>query len=427
MFSNMKMIPDYDLKEPFYKEGVKWTSMFNWEFEDKLKRKDKIIIHDCTLRDGDQTPGSAFLEDERVRIADALAEMRVPRIEAGMPVVSKAVESAMRRMVAKRYLHSKIYGFARAMEKDIDLCYDIGCEGVIIEYTVNPYTIKYAYKNSPAKLIEMLVGAINKAKDYGMDAAFMGWDWFRTPVDFTMPLVKEIVAKTALDGLVLVDTFGCATPDAVEEMTHRFKSAFPQLRLEFHGHNDIGCGSANCLAAMNGGADVIHTAVNGMGERCGNVQTELMAVLCEMHKGIKTGIKLDEIAPTCELVRQISHTQFYDNMPVMGDRPYKVEPGIIMDIIWKLEHNAAKKVTNYCITVDPSVVGREDKVQYVLGKSSGTKTIQLFLEKYNIQASEEQVQEILDMVVEEGLVTKGLVSERMFLKFVDAVKNQDKA
>lgn len=91
-FSDMAEVPDYDLVEPFYKEGVKWTSRHNFELE--KKHIDKVVIHDVTLRDGDQTPGSVFLEDERVRIADALAEMKVPRIEAGMPNVSRAVENA---------------------------------------------------------------------------------------------------------------------------------------------------------------------------------------------------------------------------------------------------------------------------------------------------------------------------------------------
>ena len=118
-FSDMAEVPDYDLVEPFYKEGVKWTSRHNFELE--KKHIDKVVIHDVTLRDGEQTPGSVFLEDERVRIADALAEMKVPRIEAGMPNVSRAVENAMRRMVSRHYPDTKIYSFVRAVEADVDL------------------------------------------------------------------------------------------------------------------------------------------------------------------------------------------------------------------------------------------------------------------------------------------------------------------
>ncbi|MGI6277039.1 MAG: LeuA family protein, partial [Brevefilum fermentans] len=416
-------IPDYELKEPFYIEDIKWTSKHNWDLEDKSKRRDYIEIHDVTLRDGDQTPGSVFLEDERVRIADALAELKIPRIEAGMPVVSKVVENAMRRMVAKKYHHTKIFGFARALEKDVELCQDIGCDGVIVEYCVNPFTNKYAYQNTPKSIMDKLVSAISKAHEYGMYTVFMGWDWFRTPIEFTKPLMEELVQNVSLDGLAMVDTFGSATPDAVEEMFRLFKEGFPELRLEFHGHNDISCGVANCLAAVWGGAEVVHTAMNGLGDRCGNVPTEELAVLLEMHKGINTGLDLKQIAPTCELVSQISNVPFHDNKPVMGDRPYKVEAGILMDIAWKLNQNEDKKVTNFMISVDPKVVGREDEVNYVLGKNSGKKSVQLFLEKYNLEATDEQIDKILQLIIEEAMVRKGLVSESVFLKLVDKVIN----
>ena len=239
-FSQWPEVPDYDMGEPFYQEGVKWTTRHNFELEKK----------------------------HILRIADALAEMKTPRIEAGMPVVSKAVENAMRRMVARNYPHSKIYGFARAVIGDVDLCKDVGCQGIIIEYCVNPIIIKHAYRKTPKEVVSNLIAAINHAKEIGFeDVAFMGWDWFRTPIEFTRPLIQEIYDNTQLDGLVIVDTYGSSTPDAVEEMFRLFKEWFPRLRLEFHGHTDNGCGDANCLAALWGGAEVIHTSINGMGER----------------------------------------------------------------------------------------------------------------------------------------------------------------
>lgn len=422
-FSQMEEVPDYDLREPFYKEGIKWTTRHNFELE--KKHIDSAIIHDVTLRDGDQTPGSVFLEDERVRIADALAEMKVPRIEAGMPNVSPAVESAMRRMVAKNYPHSKIYGFVRAVMSDVDLCKDIGCQGIIIEYCVNPVIIKYAYKKTPREVVENLIKTINHAKALGFeDVAFMGWDWFRTPIEFTKPLIQEIYDKTGLDGLVIVDTYGSSTPDAVEEMFRLFKNWFPRLRLEFHGHTDNGCGDANCLAALWGGAEVIHTSINGMGERCGNNPTEEVAVLLEIHKGIKTGLDLKKIAPACSVVSTISNIPVPAGKPVMGTRALQIESGVSLDIEYKMAHNQNYTVTNIYNTCSPNVVGRLDEVHPVLGKNSGKSSIRLLLEKYNITASDEEITKILEMVKAESYVTKSGVSEQMLLKFVDDVQSR---
>ena len=422
---DQKEFPDFPLNQPYYDPETKWTSSYNYEFEDKKRKPAHVIIHDVTLRDGDQTPGVVLLEDERVRIADALSEMKIPRIEAGMPAVSKNVENAMRRMTAKKYPHSQIFGFARAVLSDVELCADIGCQGIIIEYCVNPYTVKYAYKNTPEKLSKMLVDSVNLAKSKNMYTSFMGWDWFRAPIEFTKWIVSELYEKTKLDGLVMVDTYGCATPDAVEEMFKRFKEWFPRLQLEFHGHNDIGCGNANCLSAILGGAEVIHTAVNGLGERCGNVPTEEMAVLLEMHKGIDTGTDLTKITGLSELVSTITKMPIHDNKPVVGKRPYLSEPGISMDISYKLAHNNAVQVNNYLITVNPSVIGRKDNVEFVLGKSSGKNSVRLFLEKYDLKASDEEIAEILKMIVEEAFVTKSLVSEDAFLRFVDIVKEKN--
>ncbi len=422
-FSEMKEIPDFYLGEPFYKEGAKWTTRHNFELE--KKHIDNVIIHDVTLRDGDQTPGSVFLEDERVRIADALAEMKVPRIEAGMPNVSKAVENAMRRMVAKNYPDSKIYSFIRAVKADVDLSKDIGCQGIIIEYCVNPVIIKYAYKKTPEWVVRNLIDCINHAKAVGFeDVVFMGWDWFRTPIEFTKPLIQELYDNTELDGLTIVDTYGSSTPDAVEEMFRLFHEWFPKLRLEFHGHTDNGCGDANCLAAMWGGAEVIHTSINGMGERCGNNPTEEVAVLCEIHKGIKTGMDLTKIAPACQVVSTISRIPIPANKPVMGTRALCIESGVSLDIEYKMMNNHGYKVTNIYDSFSPDLVGRIDKIHPVLGKNSGKSSIKLMLEQYGLEATDEEILKVLDMVKEESYVTKSGVSDDMFLKFVADVKKQ---
>lgn len=406
---------------PFYKADVKWTSRHNFELE--KKHIDKVTIHDVTLRDGDQTPGSVFLEDERVRIGDASAEMKVPRIEADMPSVSAVVENAMRCMAAKNYFDSKIYGFARAVTSDIDLCKDVGCQGIIIEYCVNPVIIKYAYKKSPKEVAENLNHGINHAKSLGFeDIAFMGWDWFRTPIAFTKSLIEEVYEKAQLDGLVIVDTYDSATPDAAEEMFLQFKTWFPRLRLEFHGHIDNGCGVANCLAALWGGAEVIHTSINGMGERCGNNPTEEVAVLMEIHKGIHTGMELSKIAPAGNVVSAISQIPIPANKPVMGSRQAQIESGASMDIEYKMAHNDHYRVTNIYNTVSPSVVGRRDKVHPVLGKSCGKNSIRLILDQYGIEASNEEIAKVLDMVKAEAYVTKGMVSEDRMLKFLEDIR-----
>lgn len=414
----MGEIKEYELKPPYYVENKVWTSAFNFEFSNK--QPSSVEIHDVTLRDGDQTPGVVFLEEDRVKIARALNAMRVPRIEAGMPVVSAAVENAMRRMVDEKFDYSKIFAFARAVKRDVELSADIGVDGIIIEYLMNPVIIKAAYSETEETLMDKLIPAIKLAKAKGLYVSFMGWDWFRAPIEFTQWVVSQLYNRTGLDGLVLVDTFGCATPDAVAGMFKRFKEWFPRLRLEFHGHNDIGMANANALAAVQNGADVVHGAMLGLGDRCGNTSTEELAAIFELHKGIHTGIDCSKIYETSLLVSELSGVKPHDSKPLLGSRPMLVEAGVGIDIGYKLQ-KSNKPSSCFGTPINPNVIGRNEQPQIVLGKNSGKSTIKLALSEMGISASEEQVKHLLSLVVEEAMATKSLVPKQRFAEFVDTI------
>lgn len=416
----MSELKNYALKAPYFVGEDVWTSPYNFEFSKPLP--EKVIIHDVTLRDGDQTPGVVFLEEDRVQIARALNAMRVPRIEAGMPVVSSAVENAMRRMVEEKFDYSKVFAFARATKRDVELSADIGVDGVIIEYLMNPAIIKPAYNETEETLMEKLIPSINLAKEKGLYTSFMGWDWFRAPIEFTKWVVGELYNKTDLDGLVMVDTFGCTTPDAVAGMFSRFKEWFPRLKLEFHGHNDIGMANACALAAIQNGADVVHGAMLGLGDRCGNTATEELAAVLEYHVGVKTGVDCSKIWDTAMLVSELSRVKPHDSKPLLGERPMLVEAGVGIDIGYKLQQ-ANKPFARFGTPLNPAIIGRNATPQIVLGKNSGKSTIRTVLMAMGLQANEDQIKELLARVVSEALQNKSLISYERFAEMVKEVCN----
>lgn len=413
-------IPDYYLGEPFYRQGQLWTSMHNFQLEDKSKRPASIQIHDVTLRDGEQTPGVTFRADERYRIATALDELGVARIEAGMPIISQEVRDAISKMV-KANMKAKIYSFTRAHPDDIKMSLDLGVDGIIIEHTINPVTNKQAYHLTAEAMVERLITSVNFAVENKCpDVVFMGWDWFRAPLEWSTYLIDNLVENTRLNGVVIVDTFSSTTPDAVGEMFRIFTNRYPQLRFEFHGHNDIGMANANGLAAAYNGAKVIHTAMNGLGERCGNAATEETAVVFQCHKGIDAGIHLEKIDATSKLVENISKIPVYPNKQIVGTRPYALESGVGTDVRLKLKNSSIAPVG----AIVPSVIGRTDveDVEFLLGKNSGKASIKLFLAKHGLEADNDEIKEILALVKEEGMVTKALVSDAQFLNIVRQVK-----
>lgn len=414
-------IPDYPLEEPFYKKGYYYVSTHNFTMVDNSNNPPFIAIHDVTLRDGEQTPGVTFTEDERVRIGCALNELGVSRIEAGMPIVSEIQFNAIKRM-SKMNFKSEIYCFARAHPKDIELAKECGATGIIIEHCVKPHTCKYGYKLTPDTLVKRLVDSIKLAKSYGLRTVFMGWDWFRTPVEFTLWLVDAILNETSFDGLTIVDTVGSTLPEAVENMFRLYHERYPQLELEFHGHNNFSLGVACALAAVNGGAKVIHSAVNGLGEGSGNLATEEIVAALEVLKQINIGVDLSKIDITSTIVSEISKEPIPSNKPIIGSRNFTTESGIATHLLLSMGEKMPDPAMG---TIAPKLIGRPGGRNFVLGKNSGKSSIIYFLQKHGITATQEQVEEILDMVKKEAIVTKALVSESTFLYIVDKVLNKN--
>ena len=411
-------IPDYPLQgTPWYKEGYYLVSPHNTLLVDSSNDPSFVAIHDVTLRDGEQTPGITFTEDERVYIGELLSDLNVSRIEAGMPIVSDVQFNAMKRL-AQKNLKSEIYGFARAVKKDVELVSATGASGIIIEHCVNPHTCKYGYNLKPEELVKRMVSSIKRAHELDLKTVFMGWDWFRAPVDFTLWLVDAILQETDLDGLAIVDTVGCTLPDAVEGLFKIFHEQFPQLPLEFHGHNDFNLGIACAVSAIKGGASVIHTSMNALGERTGNTATEEVVACLEILKHINTGVDMSQIDRASRVVSEISKIPIHSSKPLLGERNYIVESGVATHLMLSLGDNAT----------DPSygafsskIIGRDPKELIRLGKNSGKSSIELILKKHNITYNDEIVNKVLELVKREGIITKAIVSEESFLELVKRV------
>jgi len=416
-------IPDYPVRgEKCYKHGLFWVSPHNFELVDQANDPKFVSIHDVTLRDGEQTPGVTFLEDERVAIAEVLSELGVSRIEAGMPAVSDAVFNSLKRITRKN-LKPEIYGFARALEKDVRLVLDSGASGIVIEHCVSPYKCKYGYGLTPETLVDRLVTSIKFAKQNGLKTTFMGWDWFRAPIEFTHWLIDEIMNEVEFDGLTIVDTVGSTLPDAVYEMFKRFHAWFPSLALEFHGHNDFNLGVGCALAAVKAGAACVHTAMNALGDRTGNTATEEVVLSLEILKDIRTGVDLTKFDRASRFIAEIAKIPIPASKPILGERNYMIESGIATHLTHKTKHilgDQALYPSNG--TILPALIGRAGEEQLILGKNSGASSVMLILEKCNIPYTEEEVEKILDAVKEEAFVTKALVSEETFLYLVDKIK-----
>ncbi|MGQ9585838.1 MAG: LeuA family protein [Anaerolineae bacterium] len=367
-----------------------------------------VKFHDITLRDGEQQTGVVLRKEEKVRIAEKLAEAGIHRIEAGMPAVSKEDEEAIREIV-KRNLGPEIFGFCRCIVDDIRLAADCGVTGVVVEIPCSEHIIEYGYQWPLSKAIDLSVKATRYAHELGLYVVFFTIDATRANLDWLLQLVEKVAAEGHMDALALVDTMGVASPPAVRYYTRRIREHIHKP-LEAHFHNDFGLANANTLAAVEEGAEIIHSTVLGVGERAGQASTEQLALALHLLYGINTGIRPESLYELGRLVADLTGQPVPVSQPVVGSGIYQVESGI--PATWWLRVKNSHPTEAFAVL--PSFLGRQKNVEVVLGKGSGADSVQVWLSRLGMEASAEQIVQLTNMVKEKSLAKKGLLTEEEF-------------
>lgn len=377
------------------------------EVTKEYKLPKKIKIHDITLRDGEQETGVALRKDDKIRIAEALAEAGIHRIEAGMPAVSKQDADAIREIV-KRNLGPEIFGFCRCILDDVKLAVDCGVSGVVVEIPSSEHIIQYAYQWPLEKAIDLSVQVTRYAHEQGLYVVFFTIDATRADFNWLLQIIEKVASEGHMDALTLVDTMGVASTGAIRYYVRNMKKRLGKP-LEAHFHNDFGLANANSLAAVEEGAEVIHSTVLGMGERAGQASTEQIALALELLYGVDTGVKLDKLAGLTRTVAELTGHVAPLNQPVAGHAMYQIESGI--PAAWWLRCKDEHPTEVFGIL--PSLIGQKEP-EIVLGKGSGADSVLYWLHKIGMDATPEQALDIAMLVKEKAMEKKSLVNEDEF-------------
>src|SRR5579863_6974128 len=252
-----------------WKSEVHYVSPFDFiaPIRKKFQGK-KVTFHDVTLRDGEQQAGIVFRREEKVRIARALDEAGVDRIEAGLPSVSRDDAAAVKE-IASLGLTAKVYAFARCMKPDVDAALKADVDGIVMEIPSSDHLIRHGYGWDEEKAVSLSVEATSYAHDHGLKVTFFTIDATRASFKVFRRLVGRVAEEGHMDSLAVADTFGVMNPEAVAYFVGKV-SKLTDRPLEIHGHSDCGRALANRLGACAGGGETGHGAVNGIGERSGN-------------------------------------------------------------------------------------------------------------------------------------------------------------
>ena len=380
-----------------------------------FKPPKKVKIHDVTLRDGEQQAGITFTKDDKIRIAEKLAETGVHRIEAGMPAVSPPDEAAIREIV-KRNLGPEIFCFCRCMVDDVKRAKDCGVKGIVMEIPSSPQLIEDAYKWPLEKAIDLSIKATSAAKEMGLYTVFFTIDGTRTDMNFLLDLVDRVSKEGHMDAFTLVDTFGVLSPQGASYFTRKVKERVSKP-VEIHFHSDFGLGVANTIMAVLAGAEVIHSTVTGIGERAGNAAMEETVLALLTLYGIDVGIHYNKLNELSQLVQKLSGTKVPASRPFVGKGAYDIESGIVTG--WY--RNVFKKSPTTVYPVNPKFVGHK-KPKILLGKKSGLDNVAIWSQKLGVTLSDEESMNVLQRVKLKAHDLKRPLNEKEFKKIVEDVR-----
>ncbi len=393
-----------------------FVSPFNYEPEvtKGLNFPKKIEFHDVTLRDGEQQAAVVFDVDDKLRIAERLAEAGIQRIEAGMPAVSPQDEKAIKEIV-KRKFGPKVFSFARCVIDDVNRAADCGVDGVVVEIPSSDHLIQKAYQWPLEKAMDLSIRATARAHELGLYTVFFLIDESRANIDWVLDLVENVAKHGHMDALAIVDTFGGLSPHAVPWLVKKIRSRV-KVPLEAHFHDDFGFGGANTIMALASGCEVAHTTVSNLGERAGNAAYEDVAAALLMMYGLDTGIKTEKMVDLSRMVLKMARMNQRTNRGLIGDTVLNLESGIVSG--W-IRACGEKDMLEY-VPYRGEMFGNAPP-ECVLGKHSGTESVKIWLEKLGRTATEEQVLEMVPLIKRRSYEKGGLLNEQDFRVIVDRV------
>ncbi len=346
--------------------------------------KEHLIIFDTTLRDGEQSPGAAMTQSEKLRIAKMLEKMRVDIIEAGFATSSVGDFKAV-KAIAEAVKESTICSLARADEADIERAAEAlrpaRSSRIHTFIATSPIHMTYKLKASPEQVLEQAVRSVKKARQYTDDVEFSLEDASRSEFDF-MCRVVEATINAGATTINVPDTTGYGVPGEYGDTIGRLIQTVPnsdKAIFSVHCHNDLGMAVANSLAGVLQGARQVECAINGLGERAGNAALEeiIMAVRTRADiYPVETRIDPTLIVPTSRLVASITGFPVQPNKAIVGANAFAHESGIHQDGVIKYRET-------YEIMKAQDVGWHTNKL--VLGKLSGRAAVRARYEELGIQ------------------------------------------
>lgn len=347
-----------------------------------------VEVIDCTLRDGEQTPGVWFTVPEKVELALMLDEAGIGVLDAGFPAASAADTEAMQEM-RHRGVRAKLGATARPIHSDIVAARKADADEVFMFMPTSDLRLRETLGITRDEAAHIMRSGVDEIVGQGMVASVVFEDSTRADPAYMIRLVNDVCEPGTVARLILADSVGCAHPASMRQLVRTLSEQLdPSIAISIHAHNDYGLATANALAAIEAGARSLSCTVNGIGERAGNADlAECLAAMTHLH-GIEHGVDATKLPELSRYVERVSGIHMSATKPVTGFNVYRHESGVHVD-------SMLKNVRSY-EELPPSWTGSER--DFVFGKHSGASLVRHVLTEHNREVDEDVARQVVDTV-----------------------------
>jgi homocitrate synthase NifV len=361
------------------------TSGLSDDFTEEMlssKIRGSVYIDDTTLRDGEQTAGVVFANEEKIHIARMLARVGVHQIEVGIPAMGGDEKETIKRIVGLD-LPISVLAWNRAVVEDVKHSLDCGADAVALSISSSDIHIEHKLKRDRQWVLDSVRTSVEFAKQHNLYVSVNAEDASRSAPEFLVQFA--LAAKEAgADRLRYCDTVGILDPLETYQRVSDLMSEV-DLAIEMHTHNDFGMATANAIAGLEAGATYVNTTVNGLGERAGNAPLEELVMALQYCQGVSLGLRTSLFRELSEYVALASGRPLPAWKPVVGSNLF----------VYESEGRASGVVRDpgtYEIFL-PGEVGLSRR--YNVGKYSGPSVVRQQLREYGHHPSDQELNQIV--------------------------------
>jgi 2-isopropylmalate synthase len=351
---------------------------------------DRVIVFDTTLRDGEQSPGFSMTLSEKLRLAQALAELGVDVIEAGFAIASNDDYQAV-ELIAETIKGPVIASLARCAPGDIlraaEALRGVERKRIHVFIATSDLHMRHKLQMEPEEVIERIRASVTLARDHADDVEWSAEDGSRSDPDFLCRAVETAIAAGATT-INVPDTVGYALPGDIERIFADLRLRVPgadRVIFSTHNHNDLGLAVSNALAAISAGARQVEVTVNGIGERAGNASLEEVVMAMRTRADAipyRTGIETRNLVKTSRLLSAITGFDVQPNKAIVGRNAFAHESGVHQD-------GMLKNALTYEIMTPESVGWARSNL--ILGKHSGRAAFRAKLTELGYELGENEL------------------------------------